>query len=104
MATKTRFRSKTHRGRAVESQLRTASPAMQFRGKAHTRYSREPRYEAASFVALHMHETPVLQFQPDVAVFQGAQTVRDHECSTVLHKAFCGLQDGRFGFHVDRTC
>src|SRR5260370_41570731 len=76
---------------------------MQLRGKAHTRYSREAQYEAASLVALHMHETPVLQFQPDVAVFQCAQTGRDHECSTVLHKAFWCLQDGRFGFHVDRT-
>src|SRR5207302_10652899 len=103
MATKTRFRSKTHRGRVVESLQRTALPAMQSRGKAHTPYSRERQCDTASLIALHMHEAPVLQFQHDVAVFQRAQAVSDHECSTVLHEAFRRLQDGRFGFHVYRT-
>src|SRR6266436_4519424 len=103
MATKTRFRSKTHRGRAVESQLHTALPAIQFLGKAHTRYSQEQRCEEASLIALHMHKTSVLQFQHDVAVFQRATAVSNHECSAVLHEAFSRLQDRRFGFHVDRT-
>src|SRR5438876_8251518 len=94
MATKTRFRSSTHRGPAVENQLRTASPATQFRGKARTRYFRERRYEAASLIALHLHETPMLQFQPEVAAFQRAKAVSDHESSTVLHEAFCRFQDG----------
>src|SRR6266481_7634407 len=103
MATKTRFRSSTDRGRAVESRLRIALLATQSRDKARMRYSLERRCEAASLKHAHLQETPVLQFQHHIAVFERAQAVCDHERGATSHEAFCRFQDGCFSFHVDRT-
>src|SRR5260370_36928277 len=103
MATKTRFRSNTNRGRAAESQLRIALLAKQFRGRARMPYSRERRCDAASLKHARLHETPVRQFQHHIAVFELAHAVANRECGATSHAALCRLQDACSIFHVDGT-
>src|SRR5690349_9306895 len=50
---------------------------------------------------LDFHQPSLVQHQQNVATFQSAEAVGDHEGGASRHETFCGLDDGSFGVDVD---